>query len=526
MRPFAGMKCLLLASALGLAALAPVSANTLRFAEVNEINSMDPHAARDDFTLSLLNNVYEGLVRWNQDLKLEPALAQSWEIISDTEWRFHLRPGVTFHNGNPFTADDVIFSYERAGSKGSPFAGLLEPVAEVVKVDDLTVDFKLKRKYALLLNDFAGWYIMDKEFQESVGAAKPLDLSTNTGGAMVTQGVGTGPFKLVSREPDVRTVFAVNDKWWDQRKHNIDEIVYTPISSNATRVAALLSGEVDFIRNVPPQDVAKVESTPGMKIMRAPHLRNIFFGMDQMSPTLAGSGLDKNPLADVKVRQAIAQSIDIEGIKRSIMRGNSRPTAIPMAPELPFYDASLDVRFPYDLAAAKQLMTEAGYPDGFTLPMDCPSGSFINDEQICQAVVGMLAKIGIKAQLTMHTPVQADTELPAGKYVFYMLGWAGLPTIDVYNIMTATMATPKGDLGAWNPNGFSDARVDELIPLIGAEYDPEKRQAMISEVIKIHRDRVGKIMLHQQFLTWGMSDKVNAIVPADEYTRFWYYTMN
>lgn len=517
------LKLALLATTAGLFA-GTADANTLRFAEAMEITSMDPHAAREDFTLSLIGNVYEGLVRWNRELKLEPALAESWEALSDTEWRFHLRKGVTFHNGNAFTADDVIFSYERAGSPGSPFAGLLEPIAQVTKVDDHTVDFTLKRKYALLLNDFAGWYILDKEFQEEVGAVKPMDLTTNTGGAMVTQGVGTGPFKLVSREPDVKTVFAANEKWWDKKEHNIDEIVYTPITNNATRVAALLSGEVDFIRNVPPQDVARIESTAGMKIIRAPHLRNIFFGMDQQSPTLPG--MDKNPLADVKVRKAIAQAIDIEGIKARVMRGNSRPTAVPLAPELPFYDKSLDERFPFDPEASKALLAEAGYGDGFTLPMDCPAGSFINDEQICQAVVGMLAKIGIKAQLNMRTPVQFDTDLPGGKYSFYMLGWAGLPTIDAYNIMSATFHSPTGDLGAWNPKGYSNARVDELIPLIGQEYDQAKRQELISEVVKLHRDEVGKIMLHQQFLTWGMSDKVNALVPADEYTRFWYYTMN
>ncbi|WP_296737540.1 ABC transporter substrate-binding protein [Mesorhizobium sp.] len=519
------LKLALLASCACLA-VGIADAKTLRFAESQEISSMDPHAAREDFTLSLIGNVYEGLVRWNKDLKIEPALAESWETLSDTKWRFHLRKGVVFHNGDPFTADDVIFSFHRAGAPGSPFAGLLEPVAEVTKVDDYTVDMTLRRKYALLLNDFAGLYILDKKFQESIGAEKPLDLSTNTGGAMITQGIGTGPFKLLSREPDVKTVFVANDKWWDKREHNIDEIDYTPIKNNATRVAALLSGEVDFIRNVPPQDVDKVEKTPGMKIMRAPHLRTIFFGMDQQSKVLAGSGLNSNPLADVRVRKAIYQAIDIEGIKRSIMRGNSRPAAIMMAPELPLYDASLEVRFPYDPEASKALLKEAGYANGFTLPMDCPAGSFINDEQICQATVGMLAKVGIKAQLTLHTPVQMDTDLPAGKYSFYMLGWAGLPTIDAYNILSATIHTPTGDLGAWNPKGYSNARVDELIPQIGTEYDPAKRKAMISEVMKIHRDEVGKIMLHQQFLTWGMSDKVHAIVPADEYTRFWYYTMD
>ena len=519
------LKILLIASCAALATGA-ASAKTLRFAEAQEISSMDPHAARDDFTLSLLSNVYEGLVRWNRDLKLEPALAESWETISDTEWRFHLRKGVKFHNGDPFTADDVIFSFERAGAPGSPFAGLLEPIAKITKVDDHTVTVTLKRKYALLLNDFAGWYILDKKFQESVGATKPIDLSSNTGGAMTTQGIGTGPFKLASRQPDIRTVLVKNEDWWDKPQHNLDEIVYTPITNAATRVAALLSGEVDFIRNAPPQDVERIASTPGMKIMRAPHLRSIFFGMDQQSKTLPNSGVDGNPLADVRVRKAIYQAIDIEGIKRSIMRGNSRPTAVPLAPELPYYDASLDVRFPYDVAASKALLAEAGYAKGFTLPMDCPAGSFINDERICQAVVGMLAKIGIKAQLTMHTPVQTDTELPAGKYSFYMLGWAGLPSIDAYNIMSATIHTPTGDLGTWNPKGYSNPKVDKLIEQIGTEYDPAKRQAMISEVVKIHRDEVGKIMLHQQFLTWGMSDKVNAVVPADEYTRFWYYTMN
>jgi peptide/nickel transport system substrate-binding protein len=518
------LKVMLAAAALCLAA-GYANANTLRVAEEHEINSMDPHAARDDFTLSLLCNVYEGLVRWNADLKLEPALAESWKPLSDTEWQFNLRKGVKFHNGDPFTADDVIFSFERAGAPGSPFAGLLEPVAKVTKVDDYTIRITLKRKYALLLNDLAGLYIVDKKFQESVGAEKPLDLSSNTGGAMITQGVGTGPFKLQERQPDVRTVLVKNPDWWDKPKHNIDEIVFTPITNDATRVAALLSGEVDFIRTAPSQDIQRIESTPGMKVMRAPHLRIIFFGMDQQSATLPGSDAKGNPLADVRVRKAIYQAIDIEGIKRSIMRGNSRPAGVPLAPEMPYYDKSLDVRFPYDIEASKALLKDAGYGNGFVLPMDCPAGDFINDERICQATVGMLAKVGIKVKLTMHTPVQYDTELPAGKYSFYMLGWAGLPSIDPYNTMAATIHTPTGDLGAWNPKGYSNKHVDELIEQIGTEYDTAKRQQLISEVIKTHRDEVGKIMLHQQFLTWGMSDKVNAIVPADEYTRFWYYTM-
>ena len=513
--------------AAGLAMLAPMAgANTLRFAEGQDIHSMDPHAARDDFALSLLCNVYEGLVRWNADLEIEPALAERWEAISDTEWRFHLRRDVTFHNGNPFTADDVIFSYHRAGDAGSPFAGLLEPIAEVVKVDDYTVDFRLKRKYALILNDFAGWYIMDKEFQEEIGAVTPLDLSSNAGGAMQAAANGTGPFRLVERQPDVKTVLAANPDWWDEKKHNLEEIVYTPITNNATRVAALLSGEVDFIRNAPPQDLERIEATPGMKVMRGPHLRTIFFGMDQQSDVLPGSGVEGNPLKDVRVRRAMAMAMDVEGIKRSIMRGNSNPVATQLAPQMPFHDPSLEEPIALDVEGAKALLAEAGYPDGFTLTLDCPAGAFINDEQICQAAVGMLARVGITVQLAMHPPVQYDTGLPAGEFSFYMLGWAGLPTIDPYNVFSATVHSPSGELGAWNPKGYSNARVDELILRIGEEYDPALRQEMISEVLRTQRDEVGKIMLHQQFLTWGMTEQVNAIVPGDEYTRFWYYTMN
>ena len=416
------VKPLILAA--GLAAFAAAAdANTLRFAEGQDINSMDPHAARDDFALSLLCNVYEGLVRWNADLEIEPALAESWEAISDTEWRFHLRKDVTFHNGNPFTADDVIFSYHRAGDAGSPFAGLLEPIAEVVKVDDYTVDFKLKRKYALVLNDFAGWYIMDKEFQEEIGSTTPLDLSSNAGGAMQTMANGTGPFKLVERQPDVKTVLAANPDWWDEKKHNLDEIVYTPISNNATRVAALLSGEVDFIRNAPPQDIDRIEATPGMKVMRGPHLRTIFFGMDQQSDTLPGSGVEGNPLKDVRVRKAIAMAMDVEGIKRSIMRGNSNPVATQLAPQMPFYDPALEEPIPFDPEGAKALLAEAGYGPDKPLKLTLQYNTDENHKKIAVAAQQFYKQIGVQIELNnvewkVHTDRMQSQDFQMARYAW------------------------------------------------------------------------------------------------------------
>jgi peptide/nickel transport system substrate-binding protein len=365
---------------------------------------------------------------------------------------------------------------------------------------------------------------MDKEWLVENKSEKPIDPTTGSAGFTTVNANGTGPFMLESRQPDVKTVLAANPQWWDKPQHNLDKIVYTPISSDATRVAALLSGEVDFIRNTPLQDVARIEASPGMKVMRAPHLRIIFYGMDMQSETLPGSGVDGNPLRELKVRQAIYQAIDEDGIVRSIMRGNARPAGILGAPQLPFYDASLDVRLPYDPEKSKALLAEAGYPNGFTLPMDCPQGSLINDAEICSAVVGMLGKVGIKVDLTLHTPAQYWSGIPDGKYHFYFSGWAGIPTLDAVNIFSANLATTKGDIGAWNPRGFSDPRVDELILAAWAEYDQGKRQEMLSEIWRIARDQVAKIPLHQQFLVWAMSDKVNAVVPGDEYTRFMYFT--
>lgn len=525
-----GRLCLSLLTATSLFALlaAPqaASAKTLRYAESGEAASMDPHSMREDFTQMFLANTYETLARWDRNLKLEPALAESWEVLDPKTWRFHLRQGVTFHNGNPFTADDVVFSFERASAEGSAFAGLLESIERMEKVDDHTVDVHLRQPNSVLLNDLAGWFIMDKEWLVENKAEKPVDITTGKGAFTVTHANGTGPFMLESRKPDVRTVLKANPDWWDKPEHNLTEIVYTPIASDATRVAALLSGEVDFIRNTPVQDIARIESTPGMKILRGPHLRIVFFGMDLQSDRLPGAGVEGNPLKELKVRQAILQAIDIEGIKRSLMRGNSRPAGLIIAPELPFYDAAYEQRPPYDPERAKELLSEAGYAEGFTLPMDCPQGALIKDAEICSAVVGMLGRIGIKVDLTLHPPVQYWAGVPGGAYSFYLTGWAGIPTLDPINTFSANLATTSGDLGAWNIRGFSNPRVDELIPQIWAEYDSTKRQAMISEILEISKEQVAKIPLHQQFLSWGMRDSVDGIVPGDEYTRFMYFTVN
>lgn len=514
--------------ALGFAAAPPVDAKTLKWSFKGDVNSMDPYALRESFTQSFLLNIYEGLVRYNETLDHEPALATRWEIIDPTTWRFYLRKGVKFHNGNDFNADDVVFSFKRAAHENSPFRGSLHAVKDVVKIDDFTVDIKLKAPYPILLNDLTAWYIMDKEWAEETGAAAPVDPGEGQDGHASANANGTGPFVLKFRQPDAKTVLVNNPNWWDKPKHNLTEVVFTPISSDATRVAALLSGELDMIRPVPLQDIERVKRAPGLRVMQQPAMRVVFLAMDMGSDELKESNVKgKNPLKDIRVRRALYQAIDIEAIKTHVMLGRSRPTGVLLAQETKGYDPAVDKRLPFDPDAAKKLMAEAGYSDGFEIGFDCPNDRYINDERICQAIVPMWARIGVTANLLAQTKGRHFQKmLKPGNSSIFMFGWASLPVMDVMSLFTSVITTRNEGLGAWNPGGYSNKRVDELIALVGKEYDQKQRQAYISEALKIHRDEIGHIPLHQQTLAWGVRDGVNVIQTGDEYLRLWYVTID
>ncbi len=514
-------------AAFALGGAAASEAAVLRWAHSTDISSADPYGRREDFTLSVLGNVYEGLVRWNDRQQLEPALAESWEIVEPTRWRFHLRRGVKFHNGNAFDADDVVFSFQRATAPKSNFKGLLEPVREVRKVDDHTVDLVLKAPHAILLNDLAGWFIMDREWCIEHGAAEPIDLASAEQKAYTANHAnGTGPFMLKSREPDVSIVAVANPGWWDTPRHNLSEVVYTPIRSDATRVAALLSGQLDFIRGVPLADVPRLEQNPDIRMLEGPHARVVFLGMNARDPELKSSDVrGRNPFADIRVRTALYQAINEDAIKKSVMRGRARPAAIAVAPQTHGYDASLDVRLPYDPEVAKALLAEAGYPNGFAVELGCPNnGSLINDEQICQALVAMLGKVGVRVSLRAQPSTQHYGALLKGELDMWMLGWASLPAGDVSALFTAVVHSPNGSLGAYNPKGWSDPGLDALITQVGTEYDPGKRQALISEALRRHREAVAVLPLHQQQLTWAARKGFTVPQPADEYVRWWTVT--
>jgi peptide/nickel transport system substrate-binding protein len=510
-------------------AMVPASAQTLRYANQGDLKSLDPYTLNESTTHAHLGQVFEGLVARDKDLKVIPGLAESWDTPEPTRWRFHLRKGVKFQNGDPFTADDVVFSAERVRKKGSNLQTRIAPDAKVVKVDDHTVDFILTSPNPILNSQWDTWYIMSKKWAEANNAVDPTPAAATTPSFASLNANGTGAFSVESHQPGVKTVFKAHPNWWRKAEHNLKEIVFTPIGSDATRVAALLSGEVDVIEPVPIQDISRVDSTPNAQVLKGPEIRTIFLGMDQVRDELLYSNVKgKNPFKDVKVREAFFKAIDVELIKTRVMRGLSTPSALMIAPQL--FKLSGDFTRPkFDPDGAKKLLTEAGYPDGFEITMDCPNDRYVNDAAICQAVVGMLARIGVKVTLLAQPKAQyfAKVLKPGGYQTsFYLLGWTP-GTLDAHNVLFDIMGCrddPKSNRGEANLGGYCNKKLDALADKILQESDTTKRDLLIKQAFEIGAKDFGYIPLHQQALAWGVSKKVKLSQRADNQVLLYWAT--
>lgn len=491
------------------------AAKTFRYAFQGDLNALDPYTLDETFTIGALGNVFEGLTKRDKDLKIIPGLATSWEVMEPTRWRFHLRKGVKFHDGEDFTADDVVFSCERAMSGGSQFKGNLPAVKQVVKVDDYTVDMILSSPNPILTSQLDTLYMMSKKWAEKNNAMETQPASAKELNPGALKADGTGPFYIVSHEPGVKTVFKPNKSWWGKRTDNFDEVDFTTIKSDATRVAALLSGQVDMIEPVPVQAMQKVNDNPGTKVLSAPELRTIFLTMDQKRDQLLFSDVKgKNPFKDVRVRKAFYQAIDINAIDSKLMRGLGQPAALLVTPVV-FPEAKDFKRFPYDVAAAKKLMADAGYPNGFSLTMHCPNDRYVNDEAICQAVTTMLARINVK--VTLKAIPKAQYFALAGNSGGYgtsfgMLGWTPASN-DPLEILTQLLGCrdDKGNGGLFNYGGYCNPKVDALAKQAMVETDAAKRNALLVEAFKITTADVAALPLHQQYLAWGISKKIHIV---------------
>jgi peptide/nickel transport system substrate-binding protein len=519
------LKTTLIAAALALACGA-ASAVTLRVANQGDAMSMDPHSLNESLQLSFTGNVYEPLVGRDAKLALTPALATAWRQTSPTVWRFDLRQGVTFHDGTPFTADDVVFSFKRAAGDGSDMKSYTSSIKEVRKVDSHAVEIETTAPFPILPDVISLVYIMSKKWCEDNKAELPVDRRKGIENAASFRANGTGPFRLRERQPTQRTTLQRNPAYWGKVEGNVTEVIFTPIGNDATRVAALLSGEVDLMEPVPLQDVARIAANPNLKVMQGPELRTIFLGMDQKRDELQFSSVKgKNPFKDKRVRQAFYQAIDIETIKSRVMRGAATPTGLMVAPGIKGFVPELNKRLPYDPEGAKKLLADAGYPNGFEVGMNCPNDRYVNDGDICQAVAANLARIGVKVNLMAESKVTYFPKILRRDTSFYLLGWTP-GTYDSHNPLVSLMATPtdKGQ-GQFNLGAYSNPKVDELTARIQSETDQAKRNAMIAEAFKIHQDDIGHIPLHQQALAWAMKKNVDTVQLADNFMPYRYVTV-
>ena len=505
-----------LALAAGLS-LGAAHANTLRWAAQNDILTLDPHSQNHATTNAILQHAYEGLTRYNAKYEVEPALATKWTYISPTQVRFELRRGVKFHDGSPLTADDVVFSFGRIRQPQGTMGIYVTGINEVKKVDDHTVDFILSGPNPILLRNIADFFIMSKTWAEKNKTTNTQDYKNKEENFASRNVNGTGGYMITGWTPDQRITMKANPNWWDKPQGNVTEVVYTPIKADATRIAALLSDDVDMVTDLPTQDVARIRNDPKLKVVDGHEVRTIFIALDQHNAELKHSDVKgKNPFKDKRVREALNISVDREAIKRATMRGLSLPAGILVAPGVNGHSPDIDVPPKVDVERAKKLLAEAGYPNGFEFQLNCPNNRYVNDEEICQNLVSMWARAGLKVKLAsegMATFIQKVQNFDTSAY---LLGW-GVATYDAqYSLQSLVRTRTTGADGNFNFGRVSDPVVDKLVDAAKTETDIPKRNGMLREALVRTRDEHLYVPLHHQLRPWAMKQNVTTIHRSDD----------
>ena len=512
-----GRRILGAVAALAMATALPfVDAKTFRWASQGDILTMDPHSQNEGLNNSASDHIYEPLINRGKTMAIEPCLAISWTQINPTTMRFKLRDKVIFHNDAIFTADDVVFSITRALEKTSDFSAYMQGIKSAKKIDSLTVDIVSDGPNPTLLDQLTEVRMMNKAWALKNNAQKPQDFKNKEETYTARNTNGTGPFILKAREPDVKTAFVVNPKWWGKRdSESIDEVIYTPIKNNATRISALLSGEIDFVLDPPVQDVPKLKENKAIKIMEGNENRTLFLNFDQGRDELLYGSKGKNPFKDIRVRQAMLQAIDINAIYVSVMRKLSLPTMSLIAPQVRGYTKDVENRPPVDIVKAKKLMADAGFGNGFDVTLDCTDNRYINDQAICVAIAGMLAKIDIRVKVNAMPRALYFPKLQNTDTSMYLLGW-GVPTFDsLYTLQSIVRSKGQGGDGTWNFSGYSNPKIDTIIDALKTEVDLKKRAQLTKAALLLEQADVGHIPLHHQVIPWAMRSNITVVHRAD-----------
>ncbi len=496
----------------------PAQAAPLRVASAFDPQTMDPHALALLYHSRVAFQIYESLVGRDEKFKLEPALATSWQMTSPTSWRFKLRPGVKFHDGSAFTADDAVFSFERTMAPPSQRAFQLKGVKAVKKIDALTIEFQLEAPDAVLPEKLQFASMMSKAWSEKNGVVKAQDFNAKQETFAVRNANGTGPFRLESYQPDVRVALKRHDEWWGwaekaadgkPRHGNVTEVSFLPVRSDATRLAALASGEVDMVLDPPYQDIPRLKADTRIALVQGQDIGQQYLTFDQARDELEFSDVKgKNPFKDVRVRRAFYHAINVQLIIDKVLRGQATPTGAFLSTLVDGSPAELDKRLPFDVVKAKALLAEAGYPEGFAVTLDCVNVAW--RENACQAMAAMLSHVGIRATLRSSTTSTFFPKLSQGTASFIEYGWTAAP--DAWNSLNALFRTyDKAGVGTFNAGRYSNPKLDALIDQIRVEPDLTRRRAMVTTVLRLMADELPYIPLYRRTLTWAMQKKVSAV---------------
>jgi len=495
---------------LALAAGGPFAA-VLRYASAFDPQTMDPHALALLYQTRVVSQVYEGLVNRGKDFKaLEPSLATGWEMVDATTWRFRLRPGVKFHDGAPFSADDAVFSIQRALEKTSQRANQMRGITGARKVDALTIEVLTAAPDAVLPEKLWLVAMMSKAWCEQNNVARPQDYNGKQETYAVRHANGTGPFTLAAYETDVRTVLKANPAWWGKGTPagggNLDEVQFTVIQSDATRLAALQSGQIDFIIDPPFQDLPRLRADKALKVEHIEDIGTQYLAFDQHRAELPGSGLTgRNPFKDVRVRRAIQLAIDADLIVRQVLRGQGIATGSHVSPLVDGHVAAFEKRPAADAAAARALLKQAGYEGGFSVTLDCVNAAY--RAAVCQAIAAMLDKVGIKVNFQPSTTSVFFPKLTQATGSFMEFGWS--PGTDAWLILQSLVRSNDGLLaGAFNAGRYANPQLDTLIDAIRVEPDLARRRRMVGEALQLLHDDLPLLPLYRRHHNWVMRPAV------------------
>ena len=497
----------LCAAAVALAA--PAWAATLRVASAFDPQTLDPHAIALLYHSRISTQVYESLVNRGRDFALEPSLAMSWQAVDPRTWRFRLRPNVRFHDGTPFTADDAVFSIERALAKTSQRAFQLRGVTGARRVDDLTVDVLLAAPDAVLPEKFLLIGMMSKAWATRHGVMLPQDFNAKQETQAVRNANGTGPYRLVRYEPDNRLVLAAHEGWWGPRG-DVEEATWLVIQSDATRLAALASGEVDLLLDPPFQDVARLKREGRFRVIETSDIGTQYLGFDQWRAEPEHSDLKgRNPFKDLRVRRAIAHAIDVDAIIAKVLRGQAAATGSHVSKLVEGYVPALEQRLPHDPATARTLLKEAGYADGFGITLDCVNVAW--RAAVCQAIAGMLAQVGIRVTFQPSPAPQFFPKLTQATTSFFEVGWS--PATDAWPLLNALVRSfGEGGLGAFNAGRYSNPKLDVIVDAIRVEPDLTRRRRLVADALAIVHADLPLIPLYRRTLAWAMRPAVDAVI--------------